>query len=231
MKAFGGFLNGQEEDAVCPDGVELDLENEDDAAWVHALRRMRWKFSSLESFKVRLGEALKHLSEFEKIYGRSPLVRMPEGLFDSWASKERSFREFGVLCAVYSIIGTKKYARINRHDIRQRALGYHRGMLRFSSGNVLPGAHSVLRGRLDGLSFLTLDQVRYTLDRLEMDNLFFRFSPSRRVTLASRSLDANKLALIAAEQKVNRDRGALKQKRLAAKERMLSEVARLGKTV
>jgi len=112
-------------------------------------------------------------------HGTSPLVRIRSDLFWSTFKGEMSYRRFSVLCAVYSVIGSKDYCRVTRDRIIAGALGYK------SAGMISP---DLLATRFDGVEPLTENQVRRTLDELENASLFARVQVSKRKVVFSNRL-------------------------------------------
>lgn len=112
-------------------------------------------------------------------HGPSPLVRIRSDLFWGAFKGEMSYRRFSVLCAVYSVIGSKDYCRVTRDRIIAGALGYK------SAGMMNP---DLLATRFDEAEKLTENQVRRTLDELESASLFARVQVSKRKVVFSNRL-------------------------------------------
>lgn len=139
--------------------------------------------AGMKRLHVRGGNAAQMLRQHETLtvfcdaiqanHGRFPLVRIRADLLWDTIHGEMPYRNFAVLCGVYSVIGAKKYpARITRDRIRAGAMGYK---------NVAMMTSDVLKQRQDGAQPLTIDQLRHTLDVLETASCFARvqFSPRR----------------------------------------------------
>ena len=106
-------------------------------------------------------------------------------------------RDYAVLLAVYAIIGDKQYAIIRRDRVRAGAMGYSSAKVLFDKdGKLTVAGKRVLAGRADGAKPLTLDQVRYTLDKLHERKFFSRIQPKRcgRSVYYSRGMDHAGLA-------------------------------------
>jgi hypothetical protein len=112
-------------------------------------------------------EANAFVCQWEGRYGKDPFVRTGTTLL--WEAHDNTgltYREFSVLCAINSIIGSRSTPmRITQPSIRVRAAG-------FKSWNV---AKSELPSdELGEARLLTIDQVRYTLEKLHERKLFAR---------------------------------------------------------
>ena len=123
-----------------------------------------------------------YVAEFERCHGRSPLVRIKLAWwFKARDHKGLTFREFSVLCAIYSCIGDKKAAQITQERIRRCALGY----------KTAPVMEDEIDQRTDGARPLTERQLRDTITRLHRNQFFARCTYGRRITYYSiRASDA-----------------------------------------
>lgn len=73
----------------------------------------------------RYGQLRDYVADFEARNGKDALVRLKKcWLFDTRDRHGITYREFSVLCAIYSAIGDKELAIITRERIRRCALGY-----------------------------------------------------------------------------------------------------------
>lgn len=151
------------------------------------------------------------VSESEHLGTSRALVRIRTDLM--WAAVEgrMRYREFAVLAAVYSVLGANKYpVRITRETIIARSLGYSAPVFRARRDELLSA-------RADGAEPLTLDQMRWTLDRLEERHLFARTHiPKSRVTLFSHRLAADELRKAAVGWRIQREE--VKRNRAADRE-------------
>ena len=94
------------------------------------------------------------------------------------------FREFAVLCAIYSCIGAKAYpVRITRDRIRCRALGYKAPAI----------MQAEIARRTDGATALSLRQINYTLDALHERKFFARARANERQTFYSHRMGQDEL--------------------------------------
>jgi hypothetical protein len=131
----------------------------------------------------------KQLRQFrgavECAHGRDVEVRIEKGLaFEVRDRIGMSYREFAVLCAVYSAIGAKAYpVRIVRETIRCRALGYKSASMMVAE----------IGKRTDGGKPLSLHQLNYTLDRLHERLFFARARANERQTFYSNRLQQDQL--------------------------------------
>ena len=117
-------------------------------------------------------------------HGYSPYVRIRSDLFWEARKGDMDYRRFSVLCAIYSVIGSKDYCRVTRGRIISGALGYK------SAAMMTP---EVLAQRIDDARPLTENQVRRTLDDLENSSLFFRVQVSKRKVIFSNRLSRKEL--------------------------------------
>jgi hypothetical protein len=135
---------------------------------------------------VMHGNAQTMVNEHERVssficsmnarHGNSPFVRIRNDLLWEALKGDMDYRRFSVLCAVYSVIGSKDYCRVTRGRIIAGALGYK------SAAMMTP---EVLAQRTDGAKPLTENQVRRTLDGLEYSSLFARVQVSKRKVVFS----------------------------------------------
>ena len=142
------------------------------------------KYSCMASVMDRWQAINRHITDFERRYGRDAKVRIKKDwLFATRDGKGISYREFSVLCAIYSVIGQKDLAIVTRENIRRRALGYRTAAI----------MKAELRTRADKGQPLTERQLRDTIARLH-ENLFFaRCTVARRITYYSIRLKEEEL--------------------------------------
>jgi hypothetical protein len=168
---------------------------------------VRW---SLEHWK-KLSE---FRTEFERKYGPDVEVRVRKGLvFEARDNTGISYREFAVLCAAYSCIGSKTYpVRVTRDTIRCRMLGY-------KSATIMA---QELSHRTDDLKPLTLRQVNYVLDRLDERRFFARARANERQTFYSIRLRQEQLEQQLVEGKSYRD--SFREGRIRRAARLIARV-------
>lgn len=124
------------------------------------------------------------VSEFQVTHGRDALVRIKRGwLFDTRDGNGITYREFSVLCAIYSAIGDKELAIVTRDRIRRCALGYRTAAI----------MQAEQPKRTDGALLLTERQLRDTITRLHRNKFFARCTVARRITYYSIRLDSESL--------------------------------------
>lgn len=118
-----------------------------------------------------------HRFDFEKVHGCDVKVRIATSfLWETLEKSGMSYREFSVLCAIYSSIGSKKHpVRITRQMIQSRQLGY-------KSFKIMK---MELSARADGLQPLSLRQIGYTVDALHERGFFSRARANERQTYYS----------------------------------------------
>lgn len=119
-----------------------------------------------------------------------------------------SYREFAVLCAVYAGIGNKTYAKLSVQQIR-----------RYSAG--IPGYTDFLQAEQVPQSKTTIfstRQIRSTLDALEANHFFAKFSYNRGECFFSNKMDRGTLKDLVGKRK-------LKNKLTVASNRGLDQVS------
>jgi len=124
-------------------------------------------------------------NQFQAQHGRDVEVRIrSELVFEARDKNGISYREFSILCAIYSCIGAKKYpVRITREQIQRRMLGY-------KTQSVM---QAEIGKRIDGAKPLTTRQINYTLDRLDERQFFARARANKRQTYYSHRLSQEQL--------------------------------------
>jgi hypothetical protein len=156
-------------------------ENPLHCAALYRAHNLHIECSDME-YLVELYERLrKYVHKFEHRYGRDLLVRIKQQwLFKARDHQGLTYREFAVLCGIYSCIGDKPAARVTQPRIRRCALGYR----------TAPIMDAELPSRADGARPLTERQLRDTIARLHRNNFFARCTYGRRMTYYSiRGLD------------------------------------------
>ncbi len=134
--------------------------------------------------KMNYDRLRAYITDFEKRHGRDARVRIKRGwLFDTRDGNGLSYREFSVLCAIYSAIGDKELAIITRDRIRRCALGYRTAAI----------MQAELPTRADKGQPLTERQLRDTITRLHRNKYFARCTVARRITYYSIRLDGDAL--------------------------------------
>jgi hypothetical protein len=142
--------------------------------------------------------------KMSKQFGESPLVRIKSTYAEEVMNgRGMNYRDFSILCAVYSVIGNKQYARITRDCIRARSMGYKKACDLFSNKSVLTQDGQVLLAdRVDKAKPFTTDQIRYTLDKMEAGH-FARVAASKREVYFSHRMDRDILTETLFALKVN----------------------------
>jgi hypothetical protein len=121
-----------------------------------------------------------YIANFEARHGKDARVRIKKAwLFDARDGHGITYREFSVLCAIYSAIGDKELAIITRERIRRCALGYRTAAI----------LQTELPGRVDKAQPLTERQLRDTIARLHRNKFFAHCTVARRITYYSIRLD------------------------------------------
>jgi hypothetical protein len=133
------------------------------------------RFDALDKFRTR----------FESANGPDATVRIKKDLvFEARDGRGISYREFAVLCGLYSIIGAKDYpVRVTRDQVRRRMLGYKSAAV----------ADRELAKREDGAKLLTIRQTSSTLEKLHERRFFARARANARQTYYSNRLSQEEL--------------------------------------
>lgn len=141
-------------------------------------------YHSFNGLIANHGQLRDYVANFEKLHGRDAKVRIKKGwLFDTRDGKGITYREFAVLCAIYSAIGDKEMAIVTRDRIRRCALGYRNAAV----------MQAELAKRTDGALPLTDRQLRDTIERLHRNKFFASCTVARRIKYFSIRLDSEAL--------------------------------------
>jgi hypothetical protein len=170
------------DDLGLPDGVETGFE--------------QLQLMGAEKCGLILGDQETHASEYHRLrthrddwearHGKDCLVRIKTDLcLEVRDGRGMSFREFRVLCAIYSVIGRSAYRRITLDTVRVRASGCKTAAVmkaEAAAGRPLPEP-------------LTPKQVRATIAHLHERGWFARVTPNPhgRATYYSHRMDADAL--------------------------------------
>ncbi len=170
------LVNAMPEDDQ-PSGIRMN--SRDSMAVVIGMLALRIRQGNVETVQDQHDLLLSFCNNMASRHGASPLVRIRNDLVWDAIHGRLPYRSFAVLCAVYCVIGRNAWpVRITRDRIIAGALGY-------KTPRMLTDA--VLKKRQDGACLLTVNQVRYTLDKLEGASLFVRVQLSpRRVYFSNR---------------------------------------------
>jgi hypothetical protein len=173
------FLAGRRQIGELPDGFNTNL-------WLHRAALYGAKiigvtYNYFGSVMERHQSLHVHITDFEKLHGRDAKVRIKKNwLFDTRDGHGITYREFSVLCAIYSAIGDKELAIVTRDRIRRCALGYRTKAI----------MDAELPRRADKTQPLTERQLRDTITRLHRNKFFARCTVARRITYYSIRLDS-----------------------------------------
>jgi hypothetical protein len=154
--------------------------DKDNVAALLGGREIGITFTSVQYMVQVWNELLAFKQPYESTHGRDVDVRVEESLvFETRDNHGMSYREFSVLCAIYSCIGAKKYpVRITRDKIQCRQLGYKSPAI----------MQAELPNRKDGAQPLTLRQINLTVDKLHERGFFARARANERQTFYSHRL-------------------------------------------
>ncbi len=172
------FLAGWRQMGKLPEG--FNSNNWLDRAALYGAKIIGVTYNHFGSVMERHHALHAHITEFEKLHGRDAKVRIKKGwLFDARDGHGITYREFSVLCAIYSAIGDKELAIVTRDRIRRCALGYRTAAI----------LDSELPRRADKALPLTERQLKDTIARLHRNKFFARSTVARRITYYSIRLD------------------------------------------
>jgi len=158
----------------------------DHVALMLGARELNVQFRGLIAYPLQQADALVAFkTRFEQTHGRDVEVRLATRLvFEVRDKSGMSYREFAILCAVYSCIGAKAFpVRITRDRIQCRALGYK------SPATM----QAEIANRTDGATPLSLRQINYTLDALHERQFFARARANERQTFYSHRMGQDEL--------------------------------------
>lgn len=176
----------------------------DDENGEHNPAHLAWAAGCLNgTYFLNLPDHLKFLegakafkSKLERAAGtRSPFVRIPPQFAEEafgWcnANGNMTYREFSILCAVYSCIGDKDANVVRRSQIRDRASGVWNAKAKAfvaEDAKAPETKKKVWEPLTASPQVLTENQLRYTLDELEGRKLLHRLrDPNRRDVWFSR---------------------------------------------
>jgi hypothetical protein len=192
---------------------------EDALAWAAGCAT-GWYVPNFDGHRKTLNDANSYVRDLEAAGGtKSPFVRVPSTFAAeafAWGKTPlgMTYREFSVLCAVYSCTGEYDCGIVRREQVRLRQTGawnektlakLETPQQRIETGNFYDPPKA--QPRLP-LPQLTLDQIRYTMDELEGRGLFHRVvAPNKRDTFCSRHLQGKEFV----------DKVVLNQRRRARK--------------
>jgi len=130
-----------------------------------------------------------------------PTVRIRKDLWWKTFTPEKyetplSFREFSVLCAVYALIGDKAYVKASVGYIRRVAAG-------------LPNRTAFIEAELDpdpnpNVTILSTRQVRTTLDSLEVNRFFAKFTYNRGECFYTHHMNRSQLSGLIEKRKLRK---------------------------
>jgi len=139
---------------------------------------------------VQLGR-LKKLKKMPKNRAGQGLVRIRSDLFwDYHKHIESPWREFAVLAAIYSAIGSKSYAAISYERIRCMAMGFS-GIKEYEAADIADNR-------------LTIRQTQITVDKLRQRGMFVRVCPQNRSVFYSNRLSEIQLQTQVADKVIQR---------------------------
>jgi hypothetical protein len=186
-KIIGGSLSSElrlckaeEVSQMGDDVIEYNEENKFHIAALLGAAQINVKIKCINAIENDFKSIFRHKSKFEECHGRDVEVRVAAHIMWDIINKSGiSYREFSVLCAIYSCIGNKKTpVRITREHIQCRQLGY----------KSIAIMKKELPMRTDGAKPLTLRQINYTVDKLHERGFFSRARPNARQTYYSNKI-------------------------------------------
>ena len=179
------LMKAEEASLIGDDSICFNEENDKEIAVLIGAAELDIKFRDVNSFVNRWSKIDAYKTTFEIMNGRDADVRIAtELLTETFRDAGLTYREFSVLCAIYSCIGIKNYpVRITRSQIQCRQLGYKTQAI----------MKEELHMREDGATPLTLRQINYTVDALHERNFFSRARANKRETYYSHRLTKDEL--------------------------------------
>lgn len=141
-----------------------------------------WHMASFATHERMFHEADKHVKRYESLaQTTSPIVRISKDYAVETYNRTVPYREFRILCAVYSCIGTKTVDLIRRSQILLRCSGlWNSKQIRLRSEKHFDEAPSE-------------NDLKYTLRKLESRSLIATLCHKRRDTYFSRTCDYEQL--------------------------------------
>lgn len=159
-------------------------ENKKQVAALLGADLLKVQFSDVEIIVDEWERMDVHRFHFEKVHGCDVKVRISTVFLWDTKNSGMSYREFSVLCAIYSCIGSKNHpVRITREMIQSRQLGYKSHRIK----------EMELSKRLDGSQPLSHRQIGYTVDALHERGFFSRARANKRQTYYSNKLTHNEM--------------------------------------
>jgi len=172
------FLQGKTVSQTNPDGINPQDWRQCAASYGSHITGVTYHGFNL--MIERHGQLRDYIAKFEARHGRDALVRIKQcWLFKTRDGHGLTYREFSVLCAIYSAIGDKELAQVTQPRIRRCALGYRTAAI----------MQAELPRRADKAQPLTERQLRDTIARLHRNKFFARCTVARRITYYSNRLD------------------------------------------
>lgn len=175
---------------------QIDLSREDHKNLLFGLSRLHVTARGDIRSKLISARELEDGCEFCPY----PLVRIRTDLF--WKTfnpkpddNPISFREFSVLCAVYAGIGNKAFAKLSHQQLIRYAAGY-------PNLNHFRGIQSEIPS---AVHILSRKKIRLTLDRLEVNKFFQKYTFNRGECFYTNKLSKEQLHEAVKRLKVRRD--------------------------
>ena len=132
--------------------------------------RLNVKVGTIRGVLAETKEAREIVHGAERINGASPLVFVGAGLLWECYKGELPYRDFTVLCAVNSVIGMKTTPQLIRRTL----------LLARAAGFKTPATYGKGCKGFKARPMMTVDELRWTLDKLEKRELFARVQASPR---------------------------------------------------
>ena len=176
--------------------AEFSRNRLDHLAIVAARMMLRITGGNISGTMATAESVSSFIATFERVNGRSPTVRIRNDLLWDCVHGSMTYRDFSVLCAIYSVIGAKEYPVIITRD---RIIA---GQLGYKSPSIM--TPEALTSRTDGAKPLTVKQVRKTLDELEHRSLITRIQASKRKVYFSNRMSRDEMRQAVITIKVKR---------------------------
>ncbi|NGP75618.1 hypothetical protein G3570_03170 [Balneolaceae bacterium YR4-1] len=168
-------------------GTEMNLQN-------YALMGLDFGLDELEILNITktYKSRAREIGQDEQAFGsKEPKIRVRFDILYDYRMGKISDSQFRVFCAILSIMGRKKFARISYDHIKYRAAGF-RSKIKFIKYQRLVG------GKYD---FFSDRKIAYAVRKLEEKCLITTLVYKRRLKYYSVRLDINELFKLVADSK------------------------------
>lgn len=169
------------------EGASSTPKDYDPSNWLHVAVMMACSpigvsFGSITQVIRERAELVAHIKPFESKHGRDVLVRIKKRwIFEVLNGNGISYREFVILCALYSCIGaSQKPVRVTKAAIQTRTMGFKSRKVYLTEGPTF--------------ALYSERQIGCTLESLHRRNFFACVRPNRRQTYFSHRLTPQEMS-------------------------------------